>query len=161
MATMEALPSGLNAQSAATGMDATDGMEDPFVRSNGEPRRASHRYSAFDLQVFAHNQTAASPTAARQALEAHLSETDRRLEEASKLGTALVQQRSKIADRLKEVEVLQNEREIGPELRQKLAEVEKEYNELGRDSVRASMAPKGRHNGVEETANGQVTASGV
>ena len=137
-----------------------DTVEDPFTQSNVEQRRASHRYSALDLQAFAQNQPTASPSAARRALEAHLSETDRRLEDASRLGTALVQQRSKISDRLKDVEQLQNEAEIGPELKQKLVDVEKEYNDLGRESVRVSMAPKGRH-GIEDLTNGQMAHSGV
>ena len=157
MAATQALP---RAQEPPNG-SVHDGVEDPFARPIGEPRRASHRYSAFDLHYFAQNQPSESPSSAKRALEAHLLETDRRLEDASKLGTALVQQRSKIADRLKEVEQLQNEREIGPELKQKLVDVEKEYNELGRDSARASMAPKGRPTGTEETANGQIGLSGV
>ena len=145
----------------ANGGGMLDSVEDPFARPLGEPRRASHRYSAFDLHAFAQNQPAESPSSAKRALEAHLSETDRRLEDASRLGTALVQQRGKIAERLKEVEQLQNEREIGPELKQKLVDVEKEYHELGRDSARVSMAPKGQPTSADEAAEGQMGLSGV
>ena len=122
--------------------------EDHFFSSNNpstmDPRRASHRYSAFDTHLFANYQPAASPAAAKRALESHLSETDRRLEEASKLGTALVQQRQDLTDRLKEVEERQSGQDIGPELRQKLTEVEREYNELGRESARAFLSHKSR-----------------
>ena len=86
-----------------------------------------------------------------------MKETDRRLQEASKLGTALVQQRKELSARLIEVEQQQGEQEIQPELRQKLIEVEKEYNEIGRDSARAFLAPKSRVQGSEDGSNGHVT----
>jgi hypothetical protein len=35
-----------------------------------------------------------------------------------------------------------NEGEMGPELRRKLADLEKEYNEIGRESARAFLGPK-------------------
>ena len=128
--------------------------DDPFEASTPklEDRKAPHRFSAFDTQLFTSYQPAASPATAKRALEAHLSETDRRLEEASKLGTALVQQRQDITEKLKEVEVHISGQELGPELRQKLAEVEKEYNELGRETARAFLAHKSRAmNGDGET----------
>ena len=128
--------------------------DDPFESSTPklEDRKAPHRFSAFDTQLFASYQPAASPATAKRALQAHLSETDRRLEEASKLGTALVQQRQDITEKLKEVEVHASGQELGPELRQKLAEVEKEYNELGRETARAFLAHKSRAtNGDGET----------
>jgi F0F1-type ATP synthase membrane subunit b/b' len=84
-----------------------------------------------------------SPDQAKRALEAHLAETERRIQEASKLGTTLVQQRKDLAERLKEVEKQQSEGDITPELRQKLVEIEKEYNEVGRESARAFL-PKSR-----------------
>ena len=122
--------------------------EDRFFSSNNssamDPRRASHRYSAFDTHLFANYQPTPSPATAKKALESHLSETDRRLEEASKLGTALVRQRQDLTDRLKEVEERQSGQDLGPELRQKLAEVEREYNELGRESARAFLSHKSR-----------------
>lgn len=122
------------------------GLVDPFASETSllttSTRRSSQRYSAFDNQLFSQSQSTASPGQAKRALEAHLSETDRRLEEASKLGTALVQQRKDLADRIKEVEAQQSEHEIGPELRQKLIDVEREFNEIGRDSARAFLAPR-------------------
>ena len=138
-----------------------EAADDPFTTAtshlDSDQRRVSHRYSSFDTQLFAQYQPSASPSSAKRALEAHLSETDRRLEEASKLGTALVRQRKDLSDRLQEVEKQQGDGEIGLELKQKLAEVEKEYNELGRESARAFLTPKPRHVGVEELSNGNIT----
>lgn len=117
------------------------GVEDPFVSdTEGETSREEHKSSAFDSQIF--NLNSSSPVQAKRALEAHLSETERRLEEASKLGTALIDQQRELSGKLKEVERHQDENEIGPELRQKLAELEKEYNEIGRETTRAFLAPK-------------------
>ncbi|EEY15869.1 anucleate primary sterigmata protein A [Verticillium alfalfae VaMs.102] len=65
------------------------------------------------------------------------------MEEAGKLGTALVQQRKELAQRLKEVEKLQAEGDLTDELRTKLAEIEKEYNDVARETARAFL-PKQR-----------------
>ena len=132
-------------------------VEDPFTSAPAatlDTRRASHRYSTFDTQQFASLQPAASSASATRALEAHLSETDRRLEEASRLGTALVQQRQDLAERLKDVEEQGGVQEIGLELRQKLAEVEREYNDLGRESARAFLSHKNRNSVAEDGSNG-------
>lgn len=133
--------------------------EDPFAQTPtpAQEERRPHRYSSFDTQLFAMNQSTSSPSQAKRALEAHIKETDRRLQEASSLGTALVNQRKELAARLTEVEKQQGEREIGPELRQKLIEVEKEYSEIGRDSARAFLIPKARVSSSEETPNGHAT----
>lgn len=116
-------------------------MNDPFVSNpaEGTGPRESHRYSSFDTQLYSLN--AASPAQAKRALEAHLAETERRLEEASKLGTTLIEQQRELEDKLKEVEQ-HDEGEIGPDLRRKLADLEREYNEIGRESARAFLAPK-------------------
>ncbi|MCJ1404585.1 hypothetical protein MMC11_007811 [Xylographa trunciseda] len=147
----------------ATGADGDDGTvlnrDDPFTSATGpEPRRQPHRYSSFDTQLFALNHSSSSPSQAKRALEAHLMETDRRLEEASRLGTALVKQRKELSDRLNEVEQQNTDREIGPALRQKLIEVEKEYNEIGRDSARAFLGSKSRLQNSEDVKNGHVIA---
>ncbi len=113
--------------------------QDPFAPSAGS---SHHRFSHFDNQLFAIG-PAASPDQAKRALEAHIAETERRIQEASRLGTTLVQQRKELDQRLKEVEKQQIEGDITPELRQKLVEIEKEYNEVGRDSARAFL-PKAR-----------------
>ena len=137
-----------------SGIKQDAAMADPFVTARRGPRPDSHRYSSFDLQTFANNQT--SPAQARRALEAHLTETNRRLEEASRLGTTLVQQRTDIEARIKDVERQQGEREINPELRQKLMEVEREYNEVGRESARAFLAPKARLASLENGSSGNL-----
>ncbi|KAI1437855.1 hypothetical protein GGR50DRAFT_610291 [Xylaria sp. CBS 124048] len=121
---------------AATTIDTQ--YNDPFNSTSP----AHYRFSNFDEQFFALTPDA-SPTQIRLALEAHLAETDRRMEEAGKLGTALVQQRSELTDRLKEVEKLEAEGELSDELRQRLVEIERDYNEVARKSARAFL-PKSR-----------------
>ncbi|KAF2497476.1 hypothetical protein BU16DRAFT_559221 [Lophium mytilinum] len=113
---------------------------DPFVSSTQDNKK--HRYSAFDNQQFSLFSTG-SPAQTKRALQAHLQETTRRLQEASQLGNSLVQQRKDLEERLKDVEKQSEDNEIGPELRQKLAELEKEYNEVGRETARAFL-PKSR-----------------
>ncbi|CBF80046.1 APSA_EMENI Anucleate primary sterigmata protein A [Aspergillus nidulans FGSC A4] len=117
-------------------------MDDPFVVSPEGARDppSTNQYSTFDAQLF--NLDASTPAQAKRALEAHLAETERRLEEASKLGTALVEQRKDLEDKLREVEQQQEEGQIGEELRRKLADLEREYNEIGQETARAFLAPK-------------------
>lgn len=71
-----------------------------------------------------------------------MAETERRLNETSTLGTALLQQKKHLSDRIMEVETHQGDGEIGPELRQKLIDIEREYNEVGRASARTFLGPK-------------------
>jgi septal ring factor EnvC (AmiA/AmiB activator) len=111
-------------------------QNDPFLSSSTSS--AHHRYSHFDSQLFALGPTT-SPEQAKRALEAHLAQTEQRIQDASKIGTTLVQQRKELEDRLKEVEKQQSEGDITPELRQKLIDIEKEYNEVGRESARAFL----------------------
>ncbi|OCL03644.1 hypothetical protein AOQ84DRAFT_400546 [Glonium stellatum] len=114
---------------------------DPFVSSSVQDTQR-HRYSAFDMQQFS-LYSSSSPSQTKRALQAHLTETTRRLQETSHLGNALVQQRKELEERLKDVEKQQEENEIGPELRQKLVELEKEFNDVGRETARAFL-PKSR-----------------
>ncbi|KAE8373594.1 hypothetical protein BDV26DRAFT_271654 [Aspergillus bertholletiae] len=116
-------------------------MDDPFVSSPGAAAipRESHGYS-FDTQLFSLD--ASSPAQVKRALEAHLAETERRLEEASKLGTALIEQQKELEDKLKEVEQQQEASQIGPSLQRKLLDLEREYREIGRETARAFLAPK-------------------
>lgn len=123
-------------------------QNDPFLSASTSSNH--HRFSHFDSQLFALGPTT-SPEQAKRALEAHLAETERRIQEASKLGTDLVQQRKDLADRLKDVEKQQTEGDISPELRQKLVEIEKEFNEVGRESARAFL-PKSRVSSAEMAA---------
>ncbi|CZT15436.1 uncharacterized protein RCC_01294 [Ramularia collo-cygni] len=115
--------------------------EDPFT-SGPSQSSAPLRYGAFDNEQFSLYSTN-SPSAARRALEAHLKDTDRRIQDASKLGSTLVQQRRDLAAKLKEVEQMQQDGEVPDDLRNRLAELEREYNEIGQDTARAFL-PRGR-----------------
>ncbi|KAF2144200.1 uncharacterized protein K452DRAFT_306807 [Aplosporella prunicola CBS 121167] len=131
----------------ATDTDNTDA--DPFVASPAHSQNSHNsadanrrRYAGFDNQLFS-IYSESSPSQTKRALEAHLAETERRLQDASQLGTVLVQQREELGERLKEVERQQDATEIGPELRAKLVELEREFNEVGKDTARAFI-PKSR-----------------
>ena len=113
---------------------------DPFLTSSTSSNR--QRFSPFDTQLLAIGHDA-SPEQAKHALEAHKAETERRIQETSKLGTALVQQLGVIADQLKEVDKQQSDVEFTPEQQQRMLDIEKEYNELGRETARA-LLPKSR-----------------
>lgn len=137
------------------GVEDTNGMngqDDPFtVETPQHPH--PHRFSSFDSQLFALNHPSSSPAQAKRALEAHLAETDRRIQETSKLGTSLVQQRVNLSQRLRDVSTQEEDAQIGPELRQKLVEIEKEYNEVGRQSARAFLGPRSETPGLGEGTN--------
>lgn len=126
-----------------------DTVADPFSSSavpndnnNNNNNNAHHRYSNFDSQLFSLG-PASSPAQAKRTLEAHLAETERRIQDASKLGTSLVEQRRDLSDRLKELDNFQNDQDLTPELKRKLADIEREFNEVGRESARAFL-PKSR-----------------
>jgi hypothetical protein len=59
------------------------------------------------------------------------------------LGTTLLQQRKELVSRIKDVEQIQAENEVPTELREKLMALEREYNEVGKESARAFL-PKSR-----------------
>lgn len=130
--------------------------EDPFKTTpkSQHPHPHPHRFSSFDTQLFALNHPSSSPTQAKRALEAHMAETERRLNETSTLGTALLQQKKHISDRLQDIETHQGDGEIGPELRQKLVDIEREYNEVGRASARTFLGPK-----LDGGASGGIASS--
>ncbi|KAI1163854.1 hypothetical protein F5B18DRAFT_293419 [Nemania serpens] len=137
MTTTPPLSDTSSVMAAASAFDAHG--SDPFRSSGPTDHR---RFSQFNAQLFALGPSV-SPGQAKRALEAHLAETDRRMEEAGKLGTALVQQRNELTERLREVEKLQTEGELSDDLRQKLVDIEKDYNEVARESARAFL-PKSR-----------------
>lgn len=113
---------------------------DPFV---GSPSGPTHlRHSNFDTHLFG-LAPGSSAEQVKRAIQAHLRDTERRMEEAGKLGTALVHQQKQLTEKLREVDQLQSEAELNPELRQRLVEIEKDYNEVARDSARA-LLPKQR-----------------
>lgn len=143
------------------GLNGDHPAENPFVTTPSQTKKPhNHRFSSFDTDLFALNQVSSSPSQAKRALEAHLAETERRLQEASKLGTALVKQRQDLSDRLIEVERQQDDGEIGPELRQKLIDIEKEYVEVGRESARAGLGPRSRVASSEESTNSLLSGDG-
>jgi hypothetical protein len=129
----------INPPPGALGVENYHGS-DPFTASSHEAHR--QRYAAFDNSQFSLYLNG-SPVQAKRALEAHLAETTRRLQETSHLGNALVQQRRELEEKLQEVDQQQQENDIGPELRQRLAELEKEFNDVGRETARAFL-PKSR-----------------
>lgn len=136
-----------NPPPGAFAVEDINGM-DPFASSQEAQRQ---RYAAFDNTSL---YVSGSPAQAERALQAHLAETTRRLQETSHLGNALVQQRKELEDRLKEVAEQKEANDIGPELREKLLELEKEFNEVGRETARAFL-PKSRvPSGEANTATG-------
>jgi hypothetical protein len=162
---MSDLPSGALVEDNRDGRSNPEGMqqlsdvpEDPFVTTPSSHSTHPHRFSNFGAHLFALNPST-SPSQAKRALEAHLAETERRIQDASKLGTTLLQQQKELSERLKEVEKEQGEGEIGPELRQKLIDLEKEYNDVGRESARAFLGPKSRISSAESpfTVDGRVS----
>jgi len=140
-------------------MNGINGKEDPFAAETPPPH-PPHRFSSFDTQLFALNHPSSSPAQAKKALEAHLAETDRRIQETSKLGTTLVQQRVSLSNRLREVSTQEEDAKIGPELRQKLVDIEREYNDVGRQSAKAFLGPKSDTPGPGDASNAPFALDG-
>ncbi|KAL1305776.1 hypothetical protein AAFC00_003943 [Neodothiora populina] len=116
--------------------------DDPFL-SPSLPHHVPHRYASFDNSQTQSLFNSSSPSQAKRALEAHLKDTDRRIQDASRLGQTLLKQRKDLSERLKDVEHEKDDNEIGPELQKKLADLEKEYTAVGRESARTFL-PKNR-----------------
>lgn len=110
-----------------------------------------YRFADFDEESFSES-AGVSAEQAKRALRAHLAETERRMAEAGRLGTALVQQQKELTEKLQEVETLQAESELSPELKKKLAELEKEYDDVARETARAFL-PKQRVPSNESTGS--------
>jgi hypothetical protein len=127
-------------------------QSDPFLDDHGNaPTASTHRFSSLDsdsLSLASH----ASPRQLKRTLRAHLSETDRRLQDAQRLGTSLLQQQQELSERLKEVEAQEDEAEVSPELRKRLAEIGKEHDDIGREIAKALLAPKARAVSSEDHA---------
>ncbi|KAF7186386.1 Anucleate primary sterigmata protein A [Pseudocercospora fuligena] len=141
------------------GAVSANGSFDPFTGSPHAQPAPALRYAAFDTDQFSLYSTN-SPTSAKRALEAHLKDTDRRLRDAGQLGTTLTKQRRELEAKLKEVEQLQQDSEVPPELQIRLSELEREYNEVGRDSARAFL-PKSRvASETEASQPGVISGSG-
>lgn len=80
---------------------------------------------------------------------ARLEDVQKRLQEAGQLGESLVRQKNVLQEKVKEVEAeAANGGEISPELREKLVVLEKEYNEVHKESTRALLSSK-IHSGLD------------
>ncbi|KAF2657229.1 hypothetical protein K491DRAFT_595335 [Lophiostoma macrostomum CBS 122681] len=132
------------------GAHALEDYDDPFVASSHDPQR--HRYGALENSQSLY--LSGSPEQARRVLQAHLSETTRRLQETSHLGKSLVQQKQELEDKLHEVGRQEDDGQIGPELRRRLAELEKEFNEVGRETARQFMPRSRVPSGETDTTAG-------
>ncbi|POS83867.1 hypothetical protein EPUL_005733, partial [Erysiphe pulchra] len=128
---------GVNSPLSASNSKLSASEQDPFISQASSSNH--HRFANFDINLFSLSPTT-SPDQAKRALEAHLAETERRIQDASRLGTSLLQQRKDLEGRLEEIEKLQDEENITPELRQKLQNIEKDYYEVGRESARAFLS---------------------
>ncbi|RKF57319.1 Anucleate primary sterigmata protein A [Erysiphe neolycopersici] len=128
---------GVNPPLGASNSKMSPSGQDPFISQASSSNH--HRFANFDINSFSLS-PATSPDQAKRALEAHLAETERRIQDASRLGTSLLQQRKELEVRLEEIEKQQNEENITPELRQKLQDIEKDYYEVGRESARAFLS---------------------
>jgi len=104
-----------------------------------------HRFSSrFDIEPLDLSSTS-SPSQLKRTIEAHLQETDRRLEDTQQLGTSLLKQREDLSSKLEEVEQYQDEAHIPPDLQRRLADIEKEHADVSREVARALIAPKPKH----------------
>ena len=142
----------------ATPKGQTAARDDPFdttPTSANRERARSLRHSQLDPSLST-SFTRGSPSQAKRALEAHLADTDRRIQDASKLGTTLLDQKKRLAERLKDLESQQGDEEIGADLKHKLDELEKEYNEVGRETARAFI-PKSSRGSINFNAEAERT----
>ncbi|KEF61180.1 uncharacterized protein A1O9_02745 [Exophiala aquamarina CBS 119918] len=146
---------------------STSGMIDPFV-DHTPPEHASHahRYSALVDPDAITLGASTSPSQVKRSLEAHIIETERRLHDTQKLGQSLLQQQADLQEKLLEVDQQQGDAEISPELRRRLADLEREHNDVGKEIARALLGPKSRAVSGEEkpgaepsTLSSQATAS--
>ncbi|KAF8418950.1 hypothetical protein EV426DRAFT_577225 [Tirmania nivea] len=87
--------------------------------------------------------TPPSPTQLKRTLIARLEDVQKRLQAAGQLGESLVRQQRELQEKIKEVEAeAAKGGEISPELREKLTALEKEYNEVHKESTRALLSSK-------------------
>ena len=115
----------------------------PTSANRTKSQRLAHANSNY-LASFARG----SPSQAKRALEAHILDTDRRIQDATKFGTTLVDQKRQLSEHLHDLEAQENDEEIDVDLKHKLTELEKDYNEVGRETVRSFM-PRGSRSSVD------------
>lgn len=123
-------------------------MDDPFTT----PQRTSVQDSNSHLISL----PTSSPSQIKRTLEAHLAEVSKRIETAGNLGRALLKQQQEYESRIKELDEAGDT--VDPELKKKLQDLEKEYNEVGRESARAVLTNKimGGGGGTSPYAAGNV-----
>lgn len=114
-----------------------------------------HRFSRFHVERFDLSD-ATSPSQLKRTIEAHLQETDRRLLDTQHLGESLLKQRDDLTSRLEQVEQFQDEATIPPDLRRRLADIEKEHADVGREVARALLGPK--QDESQQTESGVFTS---
>ncbi|OAA63365.1 nuclear migration protein [Niveomyces insectorum RCEF 264] len=145
------------------------GVERPFAlhppaMAMGAGSSHHYRFADFDEGTFS-ERAGVSAEQAKRALRSHLAETERRMAEAGRLGTALVQQQKELTEKLREVEELQAESELSPELKKKLSELEKEYDDVARETARAFLPkqriPSNESSGSPEGKSGRRSLSPV
>lgn len=124
-------------------------MDDPFL----SPRRGGGDTSSSSVPLDLDappilTRATTSPAQLKRTLQAHLAETRKRLEGAGQLGKKLVQQEEDIESRLRELE--ESGGKIDSGLKDKLAALEKDYNDVGRETTRAMLTNRvvaGQENG--------------
>ena len=122
---------------------------DPFMDRSTSSFPRPHRYSSLLDGDHHDSQYNSSPGHARRTLEGHMQENERRLQETQKLGTSLLHQQSELSEKLKELDQKQEAAEVPTELRERLAQLEKEHEDVGKEVARALM-PKSRAVSAEE-----------
>lgn len=120
-------------------------MDDPFTT----PSRSTNLDTPHLLSL-----PSSSPSQIKRTLEAHLQEINKRIETAGNLGRALLSQQQEYEARIKELEEGGNM--VDPELKKKLMDLEKEYNEVGRESARAVLTNKIMGSGTSPYGAGNV-----
>lgn len=120
-------------------------MEDPFTTPN--------RNTNFDPEMML-SLPSSSPNQLKRTLEAHLQEVNKRIENAGVLGQKLLAQQQEIEANIKELE--EGGDTVDPELKKKLVDLEKEYNEVGREAARAVLTNKIMTSGTSPYGAGNV-----
>lgn len=123
---------------------ASTGMDDPFTTPN--------RNTGFDPQMMVSLPSSANQL--KRTLEAHLQEVNKRIENAGVLGRKLLTQQQEIEANIRELE--EGGDTVDPGLKKKLADLEKEYNEVGREAARAVLTNKIMTSGTSPYGAGNV-----
>lgn len=110
--------------------------DDPFVTtpSHKQPSKANGTFYDADSQ---HLNADNAALHAKHALETYIKDTDRRIQDASTLGTSLLQSRKRLVAQLNQVSKHRDSDEITPDLQAKLVELERDHSALSRDTARA------------------------